>query len=215
MGTGSGYDISAIRRIDCSCTAVEARYFGLYGWSGKVDLGDATVSLPFTLQSQLQSAEVNIRRTTASWLQLLAGFRWVELDDTFNLANLASAKTFNRLFGCQVGADVSIWQYNRLSFDAIGKAGIYGNAIDGQLNIPGTLNLATSRGRTAFVGEVGLTGRYAITNSLALRATYELLWLDGVAAVNELSLNPNLTAVSATTNTIFYQGAFVGFECRH
>jgi hypothetical protein len=58
-----------------------------------------------------------------------------------------------------------------------------------------------------------LTGRYAITNSLALRATYELLWLDGVAAVNELTI-PNLTTLSANTNTIFYQGAFVGFECR-
>ncbi len=228
MGTGSGYEIDVIRNLGCSCTAVEARYFGLYGWHARTNIGggpDGTVPLPLTMESQLQSAELNVRRRTASWLQLLAGFRWIELDDTLSLVvppavgiGGLNAFTFNRLFGGQIGADAAIFQRGRLGVDAIGKAGIYGNAADGRLTSVLIAPLTGTRAQTAFVGEIGLTTRYALSNCLALRATYELLWLDGVAAVNELGFNgtvANPTSLFVTTNTIFYQGAFVGFEYRH
>jgi hypothetical protein len=85
---------------------------------------------------------------------------------------------------------------------------------------PGALNFqsAGSGGQAAFVGELGLTGRYRLTNNCSLRATYQLLWLDGVARGTDQVPNYNLAVAPATgpaaitTNTVFYNGMFMGVE---
>ncbi len=247
LGTGWGYEVDAIRHgiFDC-CTDAEIRYFGIYGFnasSGPVTANnvDALYATPFgiggpttvraTYTSQLQNVEMNLRRQTASWLQLLAGFRWIELDDTLsqNLAftrvtTTGSINTINRLFGGQVGADAAIWQRNRLSLDAIGKVGVFGNAatssflvsnmIVGGRSVSALLPTGT-RGQTAFVSEIGITGKYCITNNIALRTTYELLWIDGVATASDQVPNQlprGLGASAVSINTVFYTGAFIGLE---
>jgi hypothetical protein len=248
---GWGYELNAIRhRVRNSACDVEARYFAVYGNNatvGPFNVPAGSVGLYATpvlygapsvttaaFSSQLQNFELNVRRFRGPSVQLLGGFRWVELDDYFTItdnfpapvAGVTTQRTsvINRLFGAQIGADVFLWQRNRLSIDGIGKAGIYGNAISSNLLItqttPGALNFqsAASGGQTAFVGELGLTGRYRLTNNCSLRATYQLLWLDGVARGTDQVPNYNLAVAPATgpaaitTNTVFYNGMFMGAE---
>jgi hypothetical protein len=207
FGVGWGYELDAIRHRVCgSGNDVEVRYFGLYGWGGSTN--------GFTYGSQLQNAEVNVRRWALPWLQVLGGFRWVELMDYLgDTTGIAQFRTRNNLYGGQIGFDAKILQRRRLRIDGLGKAGAYGNNASSTLSFPTLPGFAFggAANQTAFVGEIGLTGRYAINKHLALRSTYELLWLDGVAlANNSLFLGPGVTS-----NTVFYQGAFVGLEFSH
>jgi hypothetical protein len=244
---GWGYEVSAIRhRIRNTSFDVEARYFGVYGFSSTVGpfaaapglatqfvipggFLDPTVSTA-TFTSQLQNVEFNLRHHCGPSIQLLGGFRWVELDDNLSIFSVATNGagsatqniiTNNRLFGGQVGIDAFLWQRGRLSLDGIGKAGIYGNAVNNNLLItqPGgpTFNGGASQGQTAFVGEMGLTGRYRVTSALSLRATYQLLWLDGVAIATDQIRTLSINGVGGPPsgvnyNTVFYNGMFVGME---
>jgi hypothetical protein len=255
LSTGWGYELDMIRRFNRSCNAAEVRYFGVYGFNSSFgptaaqSVAFVQIPNPFdpavasaNYTSQLQSAEANLRRQYTPWLQLLAGFRWVELDDVLSESVTVTAgrfqgtqsiqrlNAFNRLFGAQIGADAQVWQRGRLAVDAIGKAGIYGNTTNSYRTstfispIFGTNTTGLARtaeaGKTAFVGEIGLTGRYMLTERLWLRSTYELLWIDGVATASDqvpnlLSGASPVPGAKTSSNTVFYNGAFIGVEYRN
>ncbi|HWA98835.1 MAG TPA: hypothetical protein VG713_10105 [Pirellulales bacterium] len=180
--------------------------------------------------SQLQSAELNTWRPRSGWLFPLVGFRYVDLTERglstiHNVGpglNLATNRVnaFNRLFGAQVGLDGYLYQRRRLSFSGVGKAGVYGNTASNSVLLTQTagptFGSSASQGNAAFVGEVGLTGQYRLSNAWSLRATYELLWLDGVAlATDQVRVsNPGFGTATVATNTVFYHGAFLGVEYR-
>ena len=68
---------------------------------------------------------------------------------------------------------------------------------------------SASTNHTAFIGELGLQARYQVTQGLALRAGYELLWLDGVAIAP--AQYTNIQGIDSNA-TVFYHGATVGME---
>jgi hypothetical protein len=241
FGFQAGFDVSAVRRFGCDNT-IELRYFGIDDWNATSittttpgDLLRVNAAVPvFTFSgdaisgsyaSELHNAEINGRRQINDRLSLLAGFRYTELDEhaTANLVNAAvpfdyDCTTQNRLLGFQLGGQAILWnQCGPFTLDASGKAGIFNNAAaqhstysTGLVTLP-----ATGRDdRTAFIGEVGVTGTCQLTDHLAMRGGYRLLWIDGVAlASDQLSVSDfaNNAGLHGSGDA-FYHGAFAGLE---
>lgn len=182
-----------------------------------------------TYRSELESVELNARRAVNPWLDVLFGVRFVELKDG-SLAmvrdigpglNLSthSINAYNALTGFQAGADVTLFSRGRLSLEGLFKAGIYGNA--GRNSVSITQNVgsdfasAATTGHTAFVGELGFTAAYQITDALCARAGYQLVWIEGVAlASDQVAVSDPLNGVAALdfTGSPFYDGASIGLE---
>lgn len=240
----TGVDASIIRTNNRD-RAIEFRYFDLFD-SNAAQTVTTNVASPLrinttppvflvtgrnigaTYGSDLRTAEVNRRVQLLDWFTLLAGFRYVQLDEHFH-ADLIDAVTpaptvqydtltNNDLFGFQLGGEIFVWDnYRRLHIEALGKAGIYGNdashrsVIDtGVVTIP-----ATSRGgRVAFLGEVGVTGSYRLTDRWSIRGGYQMMWIEGVTiATDQVSATNFITQTGFDRNGgVFYHGAFVGLE---
>jgi hypothetical protein len=188
-----------------------------------------------TLTSELQSFELNRRFPTDGRLQWLTGFRWLQWNERFSgaagllgddaILGLDTAAR-NDLYGMQIGADSILWRPGgRFWVEGLGKAGVYYNnagqatflSLDGQRFAGG----ATDTARAAFVGELGVTGVWQITDWLALRTGWVAFWLGGVALgpnqVGEQCLVCEDIPPSQATNTggsVFLTGLTLGLEAR-
>jgi hypothetical protein len=223
-------------------TGIEARYFGSNQWEDDRSFGlpaqwqVETAGAPIQVNgagtisasyiSRLSSTEINWRGGLNQNLALLAGFRWVEIHENLGVSadlggtNLATANwnTDNHLYGGQVGAILQMLRMGRrFSADTWFKGGIYGNAADNQFNFTSIgPNIAghTSRGQTAFVGDIQFSGSYWITQHMALRSGYQLLWVDGVAlASDQVNASSSITGHGIHSNgDVFYHGALIGLD---
>jgi hypothetical protein len=187
--------------------------------------------------SALQSFEVNRRFPTEGRWQWLTGFRWVQWSEEMGLetsyfrgqlTDSYASRTFNDLYGWQVGADSILWGFGGpLRLEGIGKAGVFYNQATqtstttvGATLPPTSLSVATEVARTAFVGEVGVTSVYDITDWLSVRAGYVIFWLGGLAtAPNQFDaqvLCPGQPILGATDTggSVFVQGLTLGLEGR-
>jgi hypothetical protein len=180
--------------------------------------------------SELTNLELNVRRRLDRLprVSLMAGFRYVELDERLDAALVGTVTTFvyetnvqNRLYGFQVGGDLDLLACRSLCVRGFAKAGIFGNAgaNSGGVGVIGQLPTATvlDRGyRTSFVGETGLSARYCFGHGLALRADYRVMWIDGVClASDQLAATSYLPLPGSgvdTTGGAFYHGLFLGFD---
>ncbi len=240
FGVHSGFDLSLLRQLDCK-NSLELRYFGIDHWRETVSaattpgqLFQINAAVPvFTFSgsgvnadyaSALHNSEINGRHRLNECWSVLAGFRYAELNEraSASLVNSAipfdySASTRNRLYGFQLGTTAQLLSRSRYNLDAFGKAGIFGNSAaqnsefsTGIVSVPANGNGSN----TAFIGELGTTGRMQWTDHLALRGGYRLLWLDGVAlASDQLAVSDfaNGSGFNGSGN-VFYHGAFAGLE---
>jgi hypothetical protein len=195
------------------------------------------------MASSLQSLEVNRRFPTDGRLGWLMGFRWVEWNEGIGLQSLTTpesepadpytrsyrTQTANDLYGLQIGADSILYGLGRsFRIEGIGKAGIFYNdarqtsrfsTTDSDIT-PNVLGVGTSTGRAAFVGELGVTGVYDITERISLRAGYTIFWLGGLAlAPNQFDrqkLCPDNLIMGATdtAGSVVVQGISLGLEGR-
>jgi hypothetical protein len=215
----AGPRLSLIRQTQCY--DYEVLYYGIDGWSDcqyiRADLNHGSALL-FDWSSRLYNVELNVRWNPCCRVTMLAGFRWANLREDLigervigsEFLTVGDVKTNNNLYGFQVGADARLWECGCFSINGLGKAGIYGNHAE-QSSVYPELQEAffASTNHTAFIGELGLQARYQVTQSLALRAGYELLLLDGVAIApaqigNRIGIDSNAT--------VFYHGATAGLE---
>lgn len=230
---GSGWDLEArffnVDNMNASVPTVLSP--GGAFTSYLIPLGNG---LPSTItgsyDSSLLSTELNVRRQAGpDWLTVLAGFRYLRLNEEgativqdigpgLNLATIGNNSN-NDLFGAQLGAEIDLLTKGRLNFNTFGKAGIYANhnsndVFISQSAFPATFASSDSSTTTAFVGELGFVGAYRITDSLSLRSTYQLMWVEGVAlASDQVAVsNPLLGTATVDTDGTFYQGFFVGLE---
>ena len=247
LGWAAGPRLSLIRCLN-ECYSVEASWFGIDSWNdsqsftggnilllpsttpgGNNVAVDPTAPSTFTYGSDLHSAEFNIRSNRTPWLTLLTGFRYVQLqeDVTGTFTTLAlpqesfGIETDNRLYGTQVGAEMLLLEGGRpWRLDLITKAGLYTNDADVTVrNSAGAFDRTESED-AAFVGEIGIGGSYRVSDSLALRSGYQLIWLEGVAlapdqfTTTDVVPAPGLTvdADSVDYGGAFYHGAYVGVE---
>ena len=245
-----GWQIDITRRLNDNWD-LEARYFDVGGQSAssptiRSTVGAGVLFAPtaqglffppldsnLTYTSRLQDVELNARRSLNACLTVLAGVRYLNLDDRILVSQLTTTggfdaaqrlDGFNDLLGFQIGGDAVLVQRGRFSLDTALKAGIYNDNARNSFAYDSTAlaehkTSGDSASNVAFCGEIGITATYDLTERLSLRGGYELLWLDGVALASQQPiLNPPpllRTATSVgTSGDVFYNGAFIGLEYR-
>lgn len=226
-----------LQRTTASGVTWEGRYFGRLDADSQFLIPNVTTfrvagigvtilgggSINSFYSTDLDNTEINAWKQITPGFSILAGFRWVELNDTLRL-NIATPNTFtrwdenNHLYGGQCGGKLSMFSPGSpLQFDAIGKAGVFGNFADNAFtsNIVG--GNTTSGSRASFVGEVNLSLSYQLNSRLTARAGYMILWIDGVALAGEAAA----TTVQAPGGTrsptplnggLWYNGATFGLD---
>lgn len=234
----AGWEVSAIRTLN-NCWSLEARYLQIDGWVnnfGPIAETSSAVATPSVIsvigaaqnvsgnyRSLLRSAELNGRRQLNDWLTGLAGFRYLNVQESLTVVQDAGGivathvvGTQNHLFGGQLGLDGCLVQRGRGRIDAFGKAGIYGNAIEnsGTSSFTGVgvgpFPFARTAGQVAFVGEIAVTGSWCYNDHITLRGGYQMLWLQGLALASD-QFN-TFGANFPTTGGIFAHGFMGGLE---
>lgn len=234
-----GPDIAVKRWLDCG-RSIDVRFFAVNSldssttlttspiWNFPTEpplfgLGVADITLSYS--TRLYSTEINWNSPINDYISWLAGFRWVEQYENLNFAadfggNQAQIgfQTANRLYGAQLGANITLFCRDALRVESVLKAGIYGNASSHQFAVQqaiGPAFTASDRiGQVAFLGEIGVVGVYQWTDCVALRAGYQLLWLDGIAlAPDQIAATQVLTADGIDAKgDAFYHGALLGVD---
>ena len=246
------YDHQAVPRFNltrdyCNCWGWDIGYFGTDAWNTSAQ-NDPRVSpillgpgLPFASTApgtvfaveggtDLHSAEFNLRRRCHECVTLVAGFRWIELDDSLRGYSVApitqdfySLRTVNHMYGFQLGADATLLTTSKGRLDAITRAGLMGNHIDHRgttpLGIGGLTNRVSAEADdTSFLAEFGLRGVVPISSCWSVVAGYHLFWLDGVALAPQQLRTTSLLAPGAAAidagSTLFLHGASVGVQAR-
>lgn len=242
FGTQTGFDLSMRRSVGCR-NAMELRFFSVDGWDAATttattanDLLQFNTAIPVFAfagdaiaaqsSSKLNNGEINLLSRRNEWVEWLFGFRYLELDEQVRTSLLNAGVPVeyrnaarNRLYGGQAGANLTMLNIDRLSIDAIGKAGIFGNVVGHDASIDtgfGALTAGGNENRTSFVGELGFTGTYCFAKRVSLRSGYRLLWVDGVAtASDQLAATDffNGTGINSSGD-VFYHGAFAGLAVK-
>ncbi len=248
FGFASGPRVS-VTALDCEGWGLEVNYFGIDGWSATHNIPAA--SLPgggpanilvdsvtqlslndaqFQALSRLYSIEVNFRKPLCGNLSFLAGFRWLEMTDQYNVAGTSattanimseSVLTHNHMYGFQVGADGTMArEEGRWRIGGFIKGGIFLDSADQAtaLNDPGGLGAFAVNNNhlgAAFFGETGVLGYFEITKHVAATGGYQVMFIDSVAQpANQLTQTnlANATANVDMTSGLFYHGAAMGLE---
>lgn len=238
FGVQSGFEL-ALRRETRDGSAIELKYFGINDWDANAsstttpgDLIQINTAVPIFVtagnsllahnSSQLHSFELNLSEPISERINLLAGLRYLELDE-FGSLGLAGAgipadlttNISNRLYGVQAGGDMSLWKTDGFSLDALGKAGIYGNHASQSGIITsglGTLLSTDSDTVASFVGELDLSGTFFLTENLSLRCGYRMLAIDNVVTASEQIGATDFFGGTGIDDdaSVFYHGAHVG-----
>jgi hypothetical protein len=249
-----GIDLGVLYHNGCG-TAIEGRYLGVWDTDDSRDRGalpggtviafgtmppPSLVTLPsttvfrFDYESELNSGELNLRRGQCDNFTLLAGVRYLNLNESF-IAQLdfigvpvgvatATTEVDNQLYGLQVGAEGVFWSDScgRFSLGGFGKGGIYHNSVEheGTFQYFGAAppNFDTrgrrSESEVTFVAETGVNFTYCITCNCSLVVGYQALWLDGVAlASDQITSTGNLFLSEVGIDVdgdVFYHGALAG-----
>lgn len=170
---------------------------------------------------------------------MLLGVRYIAIDDHFRWTSSGSINnldtgvsspmlgryntdTSNDLLGLQIGGDLT-FSWRRFSLGARGKAGLFGNYAQqtthlstqddfGIFDLPQRDYEVTGQ-RMSFVGEFGFVGKWQMTPNLALRATYDFLWVQGMAlAPEQLAFNLSAPPRVNQSGYMFFQGVGLGCE---
>jgi hypothetical protein len=231
----AGIDVSVMRRLG-ECRALEIRYMGVDDWSDRLEgeipvgnIGDFQVGdIPVgaTYSSALHSTEINLRRQWSDRITTLAGFRWVEVDeelglDVFDYPILGSDAD-NHMYGFQLGGELLIWDRGGpLQVTSGAKAGVYYNRSDVTFSLdipspPAPFPISGSEtfkdSHTSFLGEWDVTAKVALTENIAVRASYELMWIEGSTRAEGQIRSLYNTGELDTSGSQFYHGGIIGIE---
>jgi hypothetical protein len=227
--------------------SIEGTYFGINGWkatataSGNDDLripGNLALAtddyfgarqVATTSKSNLNNAELNYLRATGySGVSVLAGFRYLNFNETFNLNSSMSSgqssdyevKSRNNLYGVQLGLHANR-DWGDWSFNLTGKGGLFGNSTQQNTTMGDDnnsiylRNSTTNAATTSFVGDVGVNAVYRFNPIWGVRAGYSVMWMNNVArAADQLDFTntpSSGTGLNSHSNA-FLQGVNVGVE---
>ncbi|MGE3804540.1 MAG: hypothetical protein AB7K24_07695 [Gemmataceae bacterium] len=219
--------------------AAEAVYFALYNQQAKfstspigIAFGSPIIGLAFgeTYTSELNNAEFNLRYYLRDSLSVLAGFRYMSLDESLR-GNFFTPvlgytntdhRTSNDMYGGQVGVNWRCIQgpQGNTALDLGSKVGLFGNSqqMNAIVNGPlGSFATGATASELSFVAELGLVGSLRIWDCLWVRGGYQVMWLDGIAlAPPQLSTAQFVLPGSRVNNDacVFYHGPIAGAEVR-
>jgi hypothetical protein len=250
-----GADVSLIRSFGCG-SGIEGRYLGLWNFEDTVNVGPfpggavifntnppspgafppAGATINARYESELHSGELNYRYCSRSWLTLLGGVRYLQLDEEFGAQFLSvdptivgpltiNSEALNDLYGAQLGADINLFESRdgNLRVSGIGKTGLYYAHSENRQSVA-SFNAAgapvfavASRDvddRVALVAEAGGQVSYKITGNVAVVVGYQVLFLQDVAlASDQIAAGGNIAAPSARLDTngdVLFHGANAG-----
>jgi hypothetical protein len=132
-----------------------------------------------------------------------------------------STSTRNNLYGVQIGARSTLWEFGRVSVDGTIKAGVYDNRATQTTLISMRKQLYPAQSATdaaAFVGEASLVAKYQLGDGVALKLGYSALWLSGVALapaqIQQITTTPSGVAALGVDcrSTTLLQGVTFGVE---
>lgn len=240
------------------CRAIEVNYFQVWGFNAQQLVGPQTDAVGdgafaannlvgpdynqvsgalVTSSANIQSLEVNLRRTDGGMIEWISGFRWLQWGQNLSMldsittadalvgGDLATINTLNNLYGWQWGGDMMLWNAGRwLRVNGIAKAGVYYNHQSSQntfytdfVDPANDINVAAANDTVSFVGETGINASLALTNWLSWRAGYTFFWLGGMAMpARQLGLydaTANTTSVN-TNGSVMLHGVNTGLEAR-
>ncbi len=177
-------------------------------------------SMTLTTSANIQNAELNLRYGDPEDFQFIGGFRYFGLSENLNIQSTDSdsgtsnyrIKSSSDLFGIQLGGEKVVSRGAWLA-RATGKAGVFGNQMQqstflGDFNDTVVLrNFKTNGSDVSFLGEIGASVGYLITENCSLEGGYGLLWIDNVArAGDQLDFTD---AVGSGTDLRQHGGAFL------
>jgi len=177
------------------------------GFSSPAAAGlDLNKRIAITDYNAFQSAEINFR----TWLnmppgpfdvQFLVGARYLKAYENFGYTaisdrplplgsqNSAAVQARNDMYGVQIGLDFDVMVNARFYYDFEAKGGILENFASQDtaytnINSAGTttlFNTGASQHRTAFFGDLCLTGNWQMGPNWNLRLGYQAIFVNGVA----------------------------------
>jgi hypothetical protein len=166
--------------------------------------------MTLSTNAEMHNAELNVRVGDPSDFQLLGGFRYFRFDEYLNIQATDSdsgtsdytVNASSDLFGFQLGGE-KVFSYGRWIARGTGKAGVFGGDIKQSTFLGDFNNTAVIRdSRTgdqsiSFLGEIGASIGFAMTENCSLEGGYGLLWAENVARAGE-QLDFTDTATSGT-----------------
>jgi len=259
----AGPRFSLFRFNRCNGMGIEATYFQAANWRSErpltpqdelYALADGgiygnTNTFNFNtgfanLGASVKSFELNRHWCKSEHLRFLAGFRWVEWQETFSLSDEFNGSStsvsdyyetdcINDLYGGQIGLDAWLLSLPWMRIDSLIKAGAYyNNAVQTSMyesnatgsTVSQSVRVGESPVSCAFVGELGLTGVVPVCSWLDLRFGYFGLWLSGIVQPTQQLSGQVLTqpaggtaptSGSITANGgVLVQGVSLGLEGR-
>ncbi len=232
-----GYGVRLSRDLGCG-SYLDIGYFGVFDQQAAIErTGDLALVLPgfatggnpaaynMDYQSELHSGEVNIRQNLCGRFNLLAGLRYINLNEDLLISSQLGAVVTpdhldigvdNNLFGAQLGTGVCLLNCGALQIDALVKCGFYYNdaSVTTRSSLIGQRLTANNNG-FAMAGEVGLYGTYCINNCWSVRGGIQALGLNGLALAPEQLGQANLATDTTginTAGTAIYTGATLGVQ---
>lgn len=191
--------------------------------------------IDYTYDSRILSFELNTKRAVFPGLTLLAGCRFISVDEdaifgfTENIDTIfgpvtvtggQSIEAINSIYGLQAGFEFNFPICQAIYVSSVGKFGGYNNPTRvvsttfDSINGPETTEVSKSTG--TFVAEIGGRVNYEVIPScLTTYVGYDAMWIDGIALAPPQFLSTGVSApLSAvdTTNTPFIQSITVGAQ---
>ena len=180
-------------------------------------------SINSTYATSLDSTEFNLHKVVNDRLTFFSGFRAIELRDSLR-ANIATPATFarwteeNYMYGGQVGTNWALLDPQspfRLNLSL--KGGAYNNEMRNRFTSTIVSSDFEEDNEISFVGEGSLNATYFLTEHLALRGGYQVMWLDNVALASDAAAAtvqaPGGTSSPVITDgRLFYNGATAAVE---
>jgi hypothetical protein len=124
----------------------------------------------------------------------------------------------NNMWGAQIGIEFAWLVTTRWWFDFDLKGGIFNDRVNltsiGQQNGVGPL-ITDTRNRTAWVGDLCLTGNWQMTPNWSLRAGYQAIFINGVSLAQDQlasTLFNNAVGPLNDSGKVAYHGPLLGLR---
>jgi hypothetical protein len=233
---------------DCAGWGFEANFFALDGWSSAHDFSnavlpggvanlivDSVITEPMLnthidIASMLYSSELNVRKNLCNNLDVISGFRWIDMFDRYFASGTSAVtgnalreqvETRNHLFGGQIGLDGRIGSPSGcMQIGGFIKGGCALNDAHAttKLSDPGNLgdlSVTDDEVHASFFGEAGLTGYYQLDKHVSVSMGYQVMYLTSTAQpLNQLGQTDLVggTTLVELGSGVFYHGANLGME---
>jgi opacity protein-like surface antigen len=179
-------------------------------------------------ESALQNVELNLGWYPVERIRVFVGGRYINIDEELKngidfipglVPTTEKITAKNNLLGGQLGVN-GVFLGNTddgFSIDGWAKVGYFNNDISTRAKLkpsaPFAFRSSSSKDKGALATEFGIGVQYAFSRNIALSARYQLLWLDEVAFAPQQATVVNYLngRFSAETDSVLYQGGWIGF----